>query len=329
MEKKVFLISRTDSIGDVILTLPICAWIKNMFQNSYIIFLGNSYTKPIVECYPYVDEIMDWRELKGLDKKTQINILKQKNIDVCIHVFPKKEIAKLAKKLKIPTRIGTSHRVFHFFTCNLRPNFSRRKSDLHESQLNFELLRPLGLEKIPSLAEIQEYLSSFIIPKVHLDLDLSAKNKIILHTKSKGSAVEWPMNKFFELAVKLADLDYEVYFTGTEAEAVHFRDKLPKHQKILDMSAKFTLTEFIYFISQCEVIVAGSTGPLHIGAVSGIKTIGIYSQTRPIHQARWRPIGKNVSIVTNKQEPEIGKINPQYLKDIEVDEVFKLVIADK
>lgn len=132
-----------------------------------------------------------------------------------------------------------------------------------------------------------------------------------------------------ELAVKLADLDYEVYFTGTEAEAVHFRDKLPKHQKIHDMSAKFTLTEFIYFISQCEVIVAGSTGPLHIGAVSGIKTIGIYSQTRPIHQARWRPIGKNVSIVTNKQEPEIGKINPQYLKDIEVDEVFKLVIADK
>ena len=63
MTPKRLIISRTDSIGDVILTLPVAGELKRQFPQLHIIFLGSSYTKPIVECCPYVDEFADWTEI--------------------------------------------------------------------------------------------------------------------------------------------------------------------------------------------------------------------------------------------------------------------------
>ena len=42
-------ISRTDSIGDVVLTLPVCVWLKKKFPDIKIIFFGSTYTKPVIE----------------------------------------------------------------------------------------------------------------------------------------------------------------------------------------------------------------------------------------------------------------------------------------
>ena len=61
-----------------------------------------------------------------------------------VFMFFQKEIAKLAKT-KIPTRIGTSHRVFHFLLVILDQIFPEENL-ICMSPLNFELLRPLGLE---------------------------------------------------------------------------------------------------------------------------------------------------------------------------------------
>jgi hypothetical protein len=37
---KTFLVSRTDAIGDVVLTLPLCGWIKEACPGARVIFLG-------------------------------------------------------------------------------------------------------------------------------------------------------------------------------------------------------------------------------------------------------------------------------------------------
>ena len=42
------MIVRTDSIGDVMLTLPMAFYIKQTFPNAELFFLGKSYTKDII-----------------------------------------------------------------------------------------------------------------------------------------------------------------------------------------------------------------------------------------------------------------------------------------
>ena len=97
---------------------------------------------------------MNWDDFSSVSKKEKWKKWKELDIDVIIHVFPNKKIAQLAKKAKTKIRVGTSHRLYHFWTCNKRVSFTRKKSDLHESQLNYELLRALGLKEIPSLNAI-------------------------------------------------------------------------------------------------------------------------------------------------------------------------------
>jgi len=60
LNKQTILISRTDSIGDVCLTLPICAALKQKFPSARIVFLGKSYTQAIIESCPAVDEFLNW-----------------------------------------------------------------------------------------------------------------------------------------------------------------------------------------------------------------------------------------------------------------------------
>lgn len=292
---KTILISRTDSIGDVVLTLPLCTYLKQQFKDIRILFLGNTYTEPVISCLNEIDEMIAWKEIEQLSEQEQLSFFKAKQIDTVIHVFPKKEIARLMKKVGIANRIGTSHRLFHWTTCNIRPNFTRKNSPLHEAQLNFELLRPLGLSSLPSLEELTSWLStSFKAKQVDLPLEFaSIQNAIILHPKSQGSAIEWPIEKYIHLANDLLAQGKQVVFSGTEKEGLLFRDLIPKNVNCYDLTGKLSLEQFIYFISKQEALVACSTGPYHLAGVLGIKAIGLFSSRKPIHPGRWKALGPN------------------------------------
>lgn len=323
------IISRTDSIGDVMLTLPMCVWLKKHVPNATLIYLGRGYTHAIVDCFSVVDEFVDWKSIENLPTSQRSEALKELKADVIIHVFPNKDIAALAKKARIPMRIGTSHRSFHLLSCSHRLNFSRKNSALHESQLNFELLKPLGLTEIPSLEEVMSMTSAFNVEHCTLPItlvDLLERNEktVVLHPKSQGSALEWPLESYLQLANELVEKGYTVYFTGTEQEGDLFRSSLPVNDNIIDLTGKLSLKELIYFISQVKNLVACSTGPLHIAGFLGVRAIGLFSPRKPIHPGRWQPLGTNVRVLVFDPNCPICKKKKscQCIQEITVDSVL-------
>lgn len=287
------IVSRTDSIGDVSLTLPMCAWIKDKFPNATLVFLGREYTRQIVSSFDKIDQFLALEDLSDLPLTQRVEAIEA---DAIVHVFPNREIASLAKKARIPLRIGTSHRVFHWLTCNKRVSFTRKRSDLHESQLNFHLMYPLGLTEIPTIQEVQRLSAYFKpieqnLPSLFQQIDLS--NAIILHPKSKGSALEWPLNYYVELSEKLIDLKTPVLFTGTEEEGKTFRHLIPKNPFVIDTTGQLSLGELIFLISKTKGLVACSTGPYHVAGLCNRRAVGLFSSRRPIHPGRWHALGKN------------------------------------
>lgn len=326
--KKV-IISRTDSIGDVMLTLPICKWIKDSFEGVTVVFLGKGYTRDVVEAYDQVDEFIDWNDFEKLESVDRVDIFKALDAHAIIHVFPNREIAQLAKKSKIPNRVGTSHRTFHLLTCTHRPNFTRKRSNLHEAQLNHELLRPFGIKELPSLETIFDSTTSFKIEKADLPEEFKTlKNYTVLHPKSQGSAKEWPLEKFMELAIALVDAGKTVVFTGTQSEGAQFKGLIPSRENIVDTTGKLTLKELMVLISKADNLVACSTGPLHIAGYSAINTVGLYSPKRPIHPGRWSALGPKVSILVNDENCSLceeGK-DCNCIQDISVSAVLEKLI---
>lgn len=300
-----FLLSRTDSIGDVILTLPMAGFIKRLYPQSKVIFLGRSYTKDIVALSQYVDEFLNYDELEKKPKPDAITQLKQNKIDVCIHVFPKNEIAYLAKDAGIPLRVGTRNRFYHWVTCNKLISLSRKNSPYHEAQLNIRLLSFLSEDSAVKLQDIAALYGFTKLSQLNAEysaLVANEKLKVILHPKSKGSAREWGLHNFKALIQLLSPSQTQVFISGTAEDGVamkSFLQELKVFPHVIDITGKMNLQQFIAFISQCDALVAASTGPLHISAALGKKAIGLFSSRRPIHPGRWAPIGVQAIALVN------------------------------
>jgi ADP-heptose:LPS heptosyltransferase/glycosyltransferase involved in cell wall biosynthesis len=299
------IISRTDSIGDVLLTLPLAGIIKSKYPDVKVIFLGSAYTQPIISACNYVDVFINWDEIRTLSKQEQIDYFASLKADAIIHVFPKSDISKVAKWSKIPVRIGTSHRFHHWMYCNKLVHFGRRYSKLHESQLNIKLLKPLGMHTDFILNEIRNYygLSKISVKQEHESLISRDKFNILLHPKSKGSAREWGLENFGRLIELLPPDKFKIFLSGTKEDKSLLKPLLDKYQHLVtDISGTMNLTEFIGFISLCDGMVAASTGPLHIAAALNKTAIGLFAPMRPIHPTRWGPVGlKAKALVIDKK----------------------------
>jgi ADP-heptose:LPS heptosyltransferase len=313
------LISRTDAIGDVVLTLPMAAYIKELIPGAVISFLGRTYTHPVVNTCTDVDDFINYDELKKLTKSEQVSYIRNKNIDVIIHVFPNKHVSAIAKDAGIKLRIGTTNRLFHWFTCNKLVKLSRKKSDLHEAQLNLILLKPLGLTNIPSLQQIIDHYSFeriIQLPEPMAGKLVKDRFNLILHPKSHGSGMEWGLDNFAGLIGQLPADSYNIIITGSEKEKALLNEWikiLPGH--VNDMTGKMTLPELIAFMANADGLLASGTGPLHLAAATGINTLGLFPSLRPIHAGRWAPLGKKAEFI----ESEVDD-----LKSITVD-----IVAEK
>ena len=308
------LISRTDNIGDVVLTFPMIGLLKRKLPEAQIYFLGKTYTKPLVDLNKNIRGFLNYDEIKELPEQEAASLLKSYGFDAVIHVYPRKDIARLCKKAGIKYRIGTSHRFYHWFTCNKLIHFSRKNSDLHESQLNIKLLKPLKI-KVPPLKDIPAYydlktprlddnrkIVEYYDEKVDIDSFIDENRiNLIIHPKSKGSAVEWGLDNFAALLDLLPEDKYKIFLTGTKAEGELLKDFAKLYSdKLTDVTGIFDLEQFIYFISKTNGLVAASTGPLHIAAALGKFTVGIFSPQRPIFPKRWAPVGVNAKYVVNE-----------------------------
>ncbi|OJJ14615.1 hypothetical protein BKI52_42040 [marine bacterium AO1-C] len=299
---KSIIISRTDNLGDVVVTLPMAGYIKSIAPETKVYFLGKSYTRSVIEASSFVDQFIDKE-----DVLQNPLILGELNADAIIFVLPDKSMAQAATKAAIPVRVGTSHKVYHWLYCNERVSFSRRKSDLHEAQLNFKLLKPLQMLTEPSFDQIKNWYG---LEFDDVDVDFSQwlvadKFNLIVHPKSKGSAKEWGVENYTGLVAQLPAEDFNVLITGIKEEGDLLKQQVPQlfeQAHVQDLTGALSLVQLMSLIGKADGFLAGSTGPLHIASALGKFTLGIYPPIRPMHPGRWQPIGKNAHYITLDKE---------------------------
>jgi ADP-heptose:LPS heptosyltransferase len=293
-EARTFIISRTDAIGDVVLTLPVAGVLRSLFPNSRIFFLGRSYTKDIINACRHIDGFLSWDDWRQLPSRAAIKELRATGADTIIHVFPNAAIARLAWRARIRSRIGTTNRLYHHLYCNILVPLSRKNSAYHESQLNLQLLVPLGAKPLYSLPEVAANYGLTRLAPLPLSiaglLDRDRFN-LILHPKSRGNGREWGLDNFRQLIALLPQDRYKLFLTGTAAEGQLLSPLINAFPFLTDMTGRLSLDELLSFISAADGLVASGTGPLHLAAALGIHALGIFPPIRPIHPGRWAPVG--------------------------------------
>jgi len=305
IEPKNILIVRTDRIGDLILTLPLAGLIKKQYPDCKVSFLVRDYTKNIVSNHPHIDEVLVLKEINGnVILSDNINLIKQRNFDNCIVVYPRFQISLIIFLSGIKNRIGTGYR-WYSFLFNKKVYEHRKNAERHELEYNLNLLEKLGIKNSVAESSVGYDLkvdesSLKDVTKILVDekLDLQ-KPLIIVHPGSGGSSVDLPINKFAELVSKLDD-DYQIILTGSKNE-IKLCEKIKSPGKVKNMAGRFNLDELTALISKSVMFISNSTGPIHISAALGKYTVGFYPKIVSCSKERWGPY-------TNKKlvyEPQI------------------------
>lgn len=301
------IISRTDNIGDVILTLPLVHSLKQSYPNKKLILLARNYVKPIVSATTDIDSFLDWDNLKQLPEEKIVSTIQNIHADTIIHAFPEPTITRLTKKAKIPTRISYFNKRLKYILrdCNKWVHFStKRRSRYHESIRTLLLLKKLRIKPKLNVSELTPYVAlnpaSPLSEKTKQFLSPNRFN-LIFHPGSNGHAQEWPVEHFIELYHLLPKDKFNIILTGTASEKEKFHDSLiTKCPDAIDTMGKMSLDELISFIGHCDGLIAASTGPLHIAASVGIHCLGIFSPRRQINPRCWEPIGIKAEYLVSK-----------------------------
>lgn len=307
MSRSTFIISRTDAIGDVVLTLPVAGVLRSLYPSARILFLGRSYTKDIIDACEHVDSFLNWDAWRRLPAREAAQAMAATGADCIIHIFPDAAIARVAALARIAERIGTTNRIYHWWYCNRLVRLSRRNSPGHEAELNLRLLTPLGGRHDYTRAGIGGYYGltrlAPLPPEIEGLLDPGRFN-LILQPKSRGSAREWGLSNYGQLIGLLPPERFKVFVSGTAAEGELLAPLMAEYPQVTDLTGRLTLGQLMSFIARADGLIAASTGPLHLAAALGIHAIGIYPPIRPMHPGRWAPIGPKTKVFVKDQACE-------------------------
>lgn len=294
------LVSRTDRIGDLVLSLPMVRTLKSVYPHARVDLLVRQETAPVVDGQPGVDGILIYRPDSGRSRELATQLTGKKyNAVICL--YPRPELARSFVRAKIPVRIGTARRWYsHRFTH--RVNISRRTSGRHEKDLNLDLLKPLGIDPdyslVPEMAlnsPSQVSLPGPLAPagtQTEKGTQATRKPLVVMHPGDGGSAANWRVEKYAELARLLQIEHIEMILTGTQADrekhlalfsAVVGEDRI--------FSGRTDLPRLMQILAHCDLFIGGSTGPLHLAAALGTPVVGLYGPIYATTPDRWGPCG--------------------------------------
>lgn len=336
MNYKNILLVRTDRIGDVVLSLPLVGIIKKHIPDAKVSILLRNYTKELADGYPGLDNIIILKEEKGRTLfLSNIREIKKYNFDSCIIVYPTFKIALILFLARLKNRIGTGYR-WYSFLFNKKTYEHRKYGEKHELEYNTALLKNIGLdEKItPDNVSFNIHVKEENTQYVEKTL-LSAKYNnelptVIIHPGSAGSAVDLPISKFKELASLMArQLNVNIILTGSVTEK-EICNEINNENNLINLAGEFNLGQLIAVINKSDLLIANSTGPIHIAAALKKSVIGFYPKIAACSPERWGPYTNKKYIFspeiecincTKKQCEEINCMN-----SININDVIKAVI---
>ena len=302
---KKILVIRNDKLGDFMLAWPALSLLKKQYPDSIVTVLLPSYTKPVAEACPWIDNTIPDDTHNGTvsDALHLARLIKKFEFDASISLYSEMRTALALWLARIPERYGPATKLAQLF-LNKKLTQNRSLSLKPEYEYNTDLVRHFissngdiaaNLPDPPYLrfeqAEINELRQSYI----NRYAIKSDRKLIFIHAGSGGSAINLTLQQFAELA-KLIYKSNKVHFVITAGpDELETANKLSELLNSINHSVYHStegLISFTKFISIGDLFISGSTGPLHIAGALNIATAAFYPARRSATPLRWQTINK-------------------------------------
>ena len=287
---------RADRLGDVVLSIPTFEVLKRTYPQAHLCVWVQPRVAPIVRGLPFVDEVVEI-EPEQLSLAALYRLARAGRWDLALVLQPRFKIAAALWLARIRHRIGPLSKLYSFllFTAGIRQRRSR--VEMHEADYNLQLLQLLGVE----------VGSRTVLPRVAVSTEAraeahafwkgqEARHWVAIHPGMGGSALNWPEGNYLELARLLLEKGLGVVVTGGPAEQpVLDRFSHELESKHAGRFACFggaraaSVDRLAAVFERVSVVVAPSTGPLHVASALGKPVVTFFPPIRVQSARRWGP----------------------------------------
>ncbi len=266
---------QTAFLGDLILTTPLLATLKNIYPEAKLSVIAKPFGKDVLKHNPNVDEIIVFDKRKD-STFSLIRKLKEKKFDLAVSPHRSHRAAYSLFLSRIPERIGFDKAGFSFlYTKKAKHTFD----GVHEIDRNFrllELLPDFSPEKVYRFSQLflTEEEENFI-----KTVGLTSKNYIAVAPGSKWETKRWTREGFAEVIDRLSK-DTQVVLIGG-AEDKGFTEEILSLTKTtpINLVGKTSLRESFSVIRHAKALISNDSAPVHMAVAFNVPVVDIYGPT--------------------------------------------------
>jgi hypothetical protein len=293
------LVTRTDRLGDVILSTPVLVKVRELYPEAKVFFLVQKSWMPVLQFGSEV-ELIEYNPLESLVDLSER--LKTYQFDLAYVLRDESKVSRAVKRAGIPKRVGPYSSLRSFFLFNQGRLQRRSRCVMHEAEYNLDLVIPqtpsTSVEGLP-----QAWLSTSVESKLRAqeylaNSGLARKQFTVIHPGSSGSARYVKQGKLQALAQALIERGQKVVISGGPAETAlleEFQQAVPG-VLLLGGSQGLGLDGMAEVYRLAKGVVAHGTGPLHLAAAVGTPVLAIFPPLFVLSEKRWGPLVRRRSV---------------------------------
>ena len=275
---KKILVVRNDRLGDLMLILPALRLIKTSMPGITIDCLANKNYQELKNLTPYIDGMIT-------DDELNIKVFEEK-YDCSISFFSTFSVAYKLWKGGIKKRYAPSTKLAQIF-YNKKIKQRRSESIKSEYEYNNDLANFFLKDNGYTVKNSQD---SLITIENNNSIRSSGKKVIFIHPYTGGSSKTLSTNDFLKLCHALQEFCDCKFILHCDHNDYDKCRKIQSRSNSLDMETikpTNNMKKMFNNIMQCDLFIAGSTGPLHIAAAMNKKTVGFYPSKKSSTPVRW------------------------------------------
>ncbi len=294
------------ALGDLIVTLPALAAIKETYPAAELALLAKPWVKEFLSArsspvdrvitVPVLPGINDPIETKGkfplrdanshsIEVERFFEAMRAEEFDVVVHMqgdgksanpFINKLGARLTAGMRNPMAEPISRAIpyVHYQSEILR---------------NLEIAALVGastarLEPRVEVTQIDEQETASVKDRI------GGRPYVVIHTGADDMRRVWPAVKFAETADRLVEKGYEIVLTGTPKEEVIISSVTRAMRRAAIPCTALKLGGLAALLKRSSLVISNDTGPLHLARAVGAPTVGIYWGPNVLN---WGPLSRS------------------------------------
>jgi heptosyltransferase-2 len=296
------LIRGTNWIGDVVMTLPAIAAVRQTWPRAQIFVLAKPWVADVYRLSPDVDRIIPFEEPgrhAGIRGNWRLaGELRTYGFDCAILLQNAIEAAILARLAGIPLRAGyNSDGRGPLLTHSVRRTPAIRS--VHQIDYYREMVRALGCTTAGRNVQLQPGKDSDkTVQRLIGRFGIGEKNLLIgiAPGAAYGPAKKWFPERFAAVADRLTEATgAQAILFGSNDDRQSTADvaKNARH-RLIDIAGKTSLQEAMTLIARCALFLSNDSGLMHVAGALGIPTIAIFGSTNP---ATTSPVGEKSVVI--------------------------------